>query len=222
MAEARLSEELAPQAARRSPVQRRSRERVERILDAAADLISEQGVAGLTTRAVAARAGVPVASIYQYYADKDEIVVALVERDAAEMDARVAEAIGALEKLSIRSVVEATMRAFVSVFHRRPAFVVIWLRGRTNAAVVKFCRAHNRRIATDLHQFAAAAGLLRPVAGPLISELAVEVGDRVFEMAFADDLRGDEEIIREGIDLLVGYLERFATPAGLEGVPAAP
>jgi hypothetical protein len=48
------------------------------------------------------------------------------------------------------------------------------------------------------------------------------VGDRVFEIAFADDLRGDAEIIREGIDLLVGYLERYATPAGLEGVPARP
>jgi AcrR family transcriptional regulator len=200
-------------------VQRRSRERVERILDAAAGLVADHGVAELTTRAIAARADVPVASIYQYYADKDEIVLALVERDVDEMDSRVAEAVGALRTLSIRSLVEATMLAFVSVYHRRPSFVVIWWRGRTNAAVVEFCRAHNRRVAKDLHSIAVLAGLLRPEVKPLISELAVELGDRVFEMAFATDLRGDEEIIREGIELLIGYLERYATPAGLAGVP---
>jgi AcrR family transcriptional regulator len=201
-------------------VQRRSRERVERILDAAADLVTEHGVAELTTRAIATRAGVPVASIYQYYADKDEIVLALVERDTQEMDSRVTEAVAALRTLSIRTLVEATMLAFVYVYHRRPSFVMIWWRGRTNAAVVEFCRTHNRRVAKDLHDLAVSAGLLRPEAKPWISELAVELGDRVFEMAFAIDLLGDEEIIREGIDLLVAYLERHATPAGLAGLPA--
>ena len=112
------------------------------------------------------------------------------------------------------------MLAFVSVYHRRPSFVMIWWRGRTNAAVVEFCRTHNRRVAKDLHDLAVSAGLLRPEAKPWISELAVELGDRVFEMAFAIDLLGDEEIIREGIDLLVAYLERHATPAGLAGLPA--
>src|SRR3981081_3598921 len=103
MAQARPNAQPAPQAAaRRSPVQRRSRERVERILDAAAGLVADHGVAELTTRAIAARADVPVASIYQYYADKDEIVLALVERDVDEMDSRVAEAVGALRTLSIR------------------------------------------------------------------------------------------------------------------------
>jgi AcrR family transcriptional regulator len=198
---------------RRVPVQRRSRERVERILDAAAELVIDDGVARLTTLAVAARSGVPAASIYQYFADRDEIVLALVERDVAEMDARVAQALAALRTPSVRAVVEATMRAFVSVYHHRPSFVVIWWRGRTNAAVVEFCRAHNRHMAMLLYEFASAAGLLRPGTSPRIVELAVEVGDRVFEMAFAHDLRGDEALINEGIDLLTGYLERHATPA---------
>jgi transposase len=61
---------------RRTPTQRRSRERVERILDVAAELITEYGVAGLSTRAIATRADVPVASLYQYFADKEEIVLA--------------------------------------------------------------------------------------------------------------------------------------------------
>jgi AcrR family transcriptional regulator len=44
----------------RAPQQERSRRRVEALLDAAADELAENGYAGTTTTAVAARAGVPI------------------------------------------------------------------------------------------------------------------------------------------------------------------
>ena len=212
-ATARTRGEPAPTTApgdRRAPTQRRSRERVELVLDAAAELVVEEGVGGLSTRAIAARAGVPVASIYQYFTGRDAIVLALVHRDTAEMDARVAEAVTGLQHPDVRSVVEATMRAFVSVYHQRPGFVVIWWRSRTNAAVKDFCREHNRRVAAMLHGFAVEAGLLRPDTPVRDVELAVEVGDRVFELAFEHDLHGEESLIARGVDLVSGYLERFA------------
>ncbi|NKQ57760.1 TetR/AcrR family transcriptional regulator [Amycolatopsis sp. K13G38] len=208
MAEARGAAGNTDRAARRVPVQRRSRERVARILDAAADLVVEAGIEALGTRAVAARAGVPIGSLYQYFADRDEIILELVRRDTAEMDEAVARAVAALERPTMRNVVEATMRAFVGVYHHRPAFVVIWWRGRTNAAVQEFCRAHNREIAAFLFAFAQQQGMLRDGTDPVIAELAVEVGDRVFQLAFEHDLHGDERIIAEGIDLVTGYLER--------------
>lgn len=212
-ATARTRGETAPTTApgdRRAPTQRRSRERVELVLDAAAGLVVEEGVGGLSTRAIAARAGVPVASIYQYFTGRDAIVLALVQRDTAEMDARVAEAVTGLQHPDVRSVVEATMRAFVSVYHQRPGFVVIWWRSRTNAAVKDFCREHNRRVAAMLHAYAVEAGLLRPDTPLRDVELAVEVGDRVFELAFEHDLQGEEGLIARGVDLVSGYLERFA------------
>jgi AcrR family transcriptional regulator len=200
-------------------VQRRSRERVQRILDAASDLIVEHGAATVGTRMIAERADIPVASLYQYFADKDEILLALVERDTTEMDTAVAEAVAALETVSIRATVTATMRAFVAIYHQRPAFVVIWWRGRTNPAVHDYCRAHNKRVAADLLAFAQDVGLVRPGIDPQIAELAVEVGDRVFQLAFEHDLSGDQRIITEGIELVTGYLERHATPEGITGVP---
>ena len=209
-----------PAGKRRVPQQSRSIERVERILDAAADLVVAEGVDAVTTRAVAEHAEVPVASLYQYFADRDEILLALVERDIAEMDAQVAADLGRLEVLSIGSVVETTMRAFVKVYLRRPSFVVIWLRGRTNAAISEYGRAHNKQVASDLFRFARDAGLVRAGTRLLHAELAVEVGDRVFQLAFETKLRGDRVLVAEGIDLVRGYLERHASPAGLEGVPA--
>lgn len=204
---------------RRVPQQSRSIERVERILDAAAQLVVSDGVDALTTRGVATLAEVPVATLYQYFADKDEILLALVERDIAEMDAEVAADLGALEVLSIGSIVETTMRAFVKVYLRRPAFVVIWMRGRTNAAIRDFCRDHNQAVAADLYRLARDAGLLKPGTRRLHAELAVEVGDRVFQLAFETKLRGDRTVISEGVELVRGYLEGHASAAGLEGVP---
>ncbi|GGS01540.1 hypothetical protein GCM10010252_45210 [Streptomyces aureoverticillatus] len=60
----------APAALRRVPVQRRSAERLTRILDACADLLDETGYEDLTTRLVAERAGVPIGSVYRFFGNK--------------------------------------------------------------------------------------------------------------------------------------------------------
>ncbi|MBC6468107.1 hypothetical protein [Actinomadura alba] len=79
-------------------------------------------------------------------------------------------------------------------------------------------REHNKQIAADLFTFAQDAGLMRSDTDPQIIELAVEVGDRVFQLAFEHNLRGDQRIIAEGIEVVTGYLERYATPAGNTGI----
>lgn len=205
---------------RRVPTQERSRRRVEGILDAAATLVVERGVDALTTRDIADAAGAPVASLYQYFADKEAVLLALAARDMEEMDAQVLEDLGRLEVLSVSSVVRTTMMAFVAVYHRRRAFVEIYLRGRTNAAVHRFGREHNARVAESLYAFAADAGLAGPELTPAMALLAVEVGDRVFQLAFEHDDDGDPVLIEEGITMVTAYLERYATPEGLAGVRA--
>jgi AcrR family transcriptional regulator len=203
---------------RRVPTQERSRRRVEGILDAAARLVVEHGVEALTTRGIADAAGVPVASLYQYFADKEGVLLALAGRDMEEMDAQVAEDLGRLEVLTVAGVVRSVMLSFVAVYHRRRAFVEIYLRGRTNAAVHQFGREHNARVAQTLHAFAVEAGLVGPGLTPAMALLAVEVGDRVFQLAFEHDSEGDPVLIDEGITLVTAYLERHATPEGLAGV----
>jgi hypothetical protein len=53
----------------------------------------------------------------------------------------------------------------------------------------------------------------------LYAELAVEVADRIFQLAFESSLTGDPHLIDEGIELVTAYLETHATPAGIAGVP---
>lgn len=76
---------------RRVPVQQRSRETVEIILEAAAQVFAERGFTGGTTNHIAARAGVSIGSLYQYFPNKDSILVGLMERHLVEEQKHIAE-----------------------------------------------------------------------------------------------------------------------------------
>ena len=200
------------------PRQERSRRLVEGLLDAAERIVVERGVESLTTRDIAEGADAPVASLYQYFADKEDVLLALALRDMGEMDTQVADDLAELEVLSISNVVRTTMMAFVSVYRRRPAFVEIYLRGRTNQAVHRFGQEHNLRVAENLRAYAIDAGLAADSLSLKVAQLAVEIGDRVFQLAYAEDVDGDAELVEEGVVLVTAYLERYATAAGITGV----
>ncbi len=83
--------------ARRRPVQHRSQERYERIVDACATLLDEAGAAALTTKAVARRAEVPIGTLYQFFAGKESLLAALAARNLDHY----------LERLAARLAAEA-------------------------------------------------------------------------------------------------------------------
>jgi AcrR family transcriptional regulator len=66
--------------ARKEPTQDRARVTVEALLDATAKVLVSEGYEGLTTNKVAARAGVSVGSLYQYFDNKEQLVRAVGER----------------------------------------------------------------------------------------------------------------------------------------------
>ena len=68
---------------RRRPRQARSRATWEAILEAASQILERRGPAALNTNAVAARAGVSIGTLYQYFADKRAILVAAAQRELA-------------------------------------------------------------------------------------------------------------------------------------------
>ena len=183
---------------RRIPQQSRSRDRVARLLDTASTLVVSEGVDALGTRGIAAAAGVPVASLYQYFADKDDILLALVERDIEEMDARVASGVTALRAPTLGTLVAATMAAFVEVYRDRPAFVddlAAWSGQPVGARLRSRAQPSRRRAASTPTPWSLGCSLAdTPVR---VAEIAVEIGDRLFQLAFEDSLTGEPETLLE-------------------------
>src|SRR5258708_12490379 len=104
---------------RREPVQKRSRERVEAILRAAEELLAEGGVEALSTRSLASYSGIPVATIYRYFQDRDAIIAAYLDHELASIDRAVEEALMAIERVTFRSMTAAVAMAHLR-HHQAP------------------------------------------------------------------------------------------------------
>ena len=70
-------------AAVRPPKQRRSQETLERLLDAAEEVIREEGLPGLTVTKVAQKARASIGAFYRRFPDRDAMVYALQVRNHA-------------------------------------------------------------------------------------------------------------------------------------------
>jgi AcrR family transcriptional regulator len=79
---------------RKPPVQKRSRATVNEVLSAAAQVFETHGYAAGTTNRIAARAGVSIGTLYQYFPSKEAIAVAILERHIADTDHRLHEWVG--------------------------------------------------------------------------------------------------------------------------------
>jgi AcrR family transcriptional regulator len=206
---------------RRRPVQRRSRERVRRILAAAEGIVASAGVEALTTREVARRAEVPVATLYQYFADREAIIAALIEGHIFSMDDRIARALQTLDSYSVRTIVETMIAAYRADYRERPSYVVLWFQGRAGPEIADMVGERGRTLADAFHDFGVGVGILRPDTDRVVLRLCFEVADRFMEYAYRHDLRGDDRVVAEGIEMIVSHLERSATAPGIEGLPAS-
>ena len=78
-------------AQRKTPVQSRSEETVNVILQAAAQVLTIHGVDGYNTNRIAERAGVSIGTLYQYFPNKDSIMAALIKLDSQKLYTRLKE-----------------------------------------------------------------------------------------------------------------------------------
>ena len=90
-----------PEKLRKIPRQRRACQTVDFILEAAAYILSEQGIEGFTTNRIAERAGVNIASLYQYFPNKGAILEELQARHLAAPDDGYAPLLNRLRNLPL-------------------------------------------------------------------------------------------------------------------------
>jgi AcrR family transcriptional regulator len=75
------------------PTQERARVTFDSIVKAAARVLEKRGYAALTTNHVARQAGIGIASLYEYFPNKESIVAAVIEEAAASVVSELEEAL---------------------------------------------------------------------------------------------------------------------------------
>lgn len=103
--------EVAP---RKQPTQERSRATVDAILQATAYILVREGYAKLTTNRVAERAGVNIASLYQYFPGKEALVAELQRRHVEEARGEAREALRAHRGKSLQATIRAMVNAGIA------------------------------------------------------------------------------------------------------------
>ncbi|MFF3494424.1 TetR/AcrR family transcriptional regulator [Streptomyces sp. NPDC002795] len=121
-------------------------------LDAAAALLDEGGYAALTIRSVAQRSGTSTGLIYQYFADKQEIFIALLIESQIESTA-VVEALPREEGVAalIAAVIPQSVRQWARVGRLTPTWATVEGDARYDRASVTELREASRRYDEALH-----------------------------------------------------------------------
>lgn len=192
---------------RRLPVQARSRATVERILEAAARIVAESGVDAATTRLIAERAGVSPSSLYRFFSEREEILDAVFQRLLRELDEHSRRAELEWSAGSIEEFVGRELELHVQFYERHPEFVRLWFGGRVSPPIAEQLHARNRALAHRAGTILVAAGVIDASTPHEVFELAVELGDRVLEVAFRGSLEADRAVIDRGRAAVVLFLE---------------
>jgi AcrR family transcriptional regulator len=109
-----------PTSPRKQPRQERSKATVEAILEAAADIVARRGAAGLTTNHIADRAGVNIASLYQYFPNKQAILAELRRRHGNEQRAAARRALAAGHTDDVMSILRTLLEASLAAHAVNP------------------------------------------------------------------------------------------------------
>jgi AcrR family transcriptional regulator len=196
-------------ASRRSPVQARSRARVDAILDAADAVFLEKGYAATTTNHVAARAGTSIGSLYRFFPDKEAILVALAERYGARMRA-IAVTVTAPDTRgqTLASRVGTGIDSFNAFLVASPGFRTLIDEAR-NPALRAGRRSHEAAMAALM---GASQSRMTPEMPPEELETVVEVTQVVLGALQALSVSRDEafraQVVAEAKRMVTGYLAR--------------
>ena len=124
--------------ARLVPTQKRSRERYEKILECAAEMIAERGSEAFRMSDIVERSGVPFGSLYQYFPDKTAIIGTLAERYNAVGRACVRQELaGVTDAAGLRPALWRIVDGYYRMFMNEPVMRDIWQATQADRALQK-------------------------------------------------------------------------------------
>ena len=168
-------------AQRRVPTQERAKQRVSRIIDAAAYVFAEEGFEAATMEGIAARAETSIGSIYQFFPNKLALFDALARHyhDKLRMFFDVLLG-GPLLEQPWEDILDSGIDALAAFHEQEPGFRAVWVGLHLTDAMITEGEALNREFAKRIEAVLAAklAGLpakSRPVVATMMVEILTAI-----------------------------------------------
>jgi len=197
-----------PLTPRRRPSQDRSKDRVERILDATAQLLGQMPVDKITTAAIAETAGVPIGSVYQYFPNKLSVLAQLARRVMEKVDSTTASLIAEdFGVLPWHQAIDRAVDATIEGYARQPGYVQLLLSIRPTPEFREITDESNDRVAAMMALHPALQAVIPPDRIELVTRAAIKAVNALQDWALSiHDPKLAAQIIQEMKTLLKGYL----------------
>jgi len=108
---------------RNLPRQERSLERVKQIIDSAAALFDEIGIANATPSDIAKASGLTRTSLYRYFPNKASIIRALAERHLQALQLRFS---AVPNDLPLEERIELVIETYAEFYRKEPGYMAVW------------------------------------------------------------------------------------------------
>lgn len=201
----------SPQFPRRTPTQFRSKETVECILIAARELFVSLGFAGATTNKIAARAGVSIGSLYQYFPNKTTILMALFHLQFGAGLPRIEAAIRGLaeSERTVREGLKHLVEEVVAMHEISPGLRDILLTEIQRIPQMKSAaaEAHKRSVAITADVLRRLKGIRRGDI-ELMATILVECVEAHSHWIVSSGVTGNKrkDVVNEVVELLYRYI----------------
>lgn len=207
-----MSTSIGP-SERSVPAQARSRERRERILDAAARVFSEVGFEAATTEAIAEAAETSIGSVYRFYPNKKALFAALHARYMEKLRSLLDFVVEDREDQPWEDVIGAMVDGVVAFHEADPGFRAIWLSLRlTDQMIVEGEELNKEFVSRLVPLLARRFPRLSPDDRPVVATVAVEAVGAMLIVAARRGPPLGPAVLREAKALVVRYLAPFAGP----------
>jgi AcrR family transcriptional regulator len=204
------STESALSKPRKLPRQARAQATVTAILEATAHILAEAGYDALTTNHVAARAGVSIGSLYQYFPSKEALVGELMDRHCDRMNALFGEVFLRAQRLSPHELAREVVAAIYRAKRENPELSRVLREQLPRMGRVSRLEQSLAQITEVVESYLEQHRSLLRVESPARAAFyAVELGESL-TMTSVIKRRGDdpETVIDEITDVVVRYLFR--------------
>jgi AcrR family transcriptional regulator len=197
------------QPLRREPMQRRSVARVQRMLDAAQELVSEVGYDALTTTLIAERAGVSIGSLYQFFPDKQAVVRAVALRNLETFSDRLTGMVRSRSLHTWWDVVSEVIDQYVDMHQKIPGFRAIRFGDVADLHLLDPERDNDTVVVDRFIELIAPFVRVRATeAVRLDLVIAVRIADSLTRYAFERDPAGDVDVLEETKRVVRAHLSR--------------